>query len=1116
MLVSRMVAELEGEQQASATPSLHGEHVDPDLHHSALSLSPSHRGPPPPPQSPAAMAAAAASATSAAPPPLPPHSPSPANHYADYEGEQQPEFEQEDEPFQAATQCLDLLADFTGKLRLAGDYRSTDNDDLVEQLTDVLYDVDSRKVLDDLDVLEAFVTVWQRAAERFGKVRHCECSFMNLPSLTTASLYSQEIQPPVALMSAEEEVHEASQAAKGKAPIRASETPLPVPSEGYFADHNPTVAAPTMAFPEVPAGFSPPTFINDIAGSSSSSAQAVLLDAHVHEEGRDDPRVHTCYHEVVADPQDDMAINIKLMDRVRLEIEMDDGITGIGTNLNTGAMGSFPLTCLAVPSDVDTRPHDESVAGLYSSLGAPNLPAAAVPDRGFADAHIPLFAANHIVDSPLVETTAKTSAPTVPAGHAQSGSSANQPLGTSRANSIASATSVSSPRPMDDEVGLPTRGASLNQHRNQNPLLTHTSSTPPTTPPTGPAPPRLEHQNSRDSKIGYPLPGGSGTNGSNGSSPTQAVRPPFTRELSEQVLEKRKFARQVIAELLDTERNFRDGMQVLIDQFMLPLGQACISSVSTPSGHHSGSSKNQDQSSFDSEHVLTRMEHKVLFHNVPGLRNLSRKICGLLEAAMGQAESDQQGLTSGGAVGAVVDVFLLNVEFEEWSTYVRYMEGFAHGKNTYNNLKKRDAFVAMLQKCESAKECNRHGFDHYQILPVQRIGRYHLLLGRLKQVTDEEDPVHHSIETAEQYMKQIGDVLEAVQKQEEEMRKIFTVFDEIKGCPPDIISASRRRLLSSFEVEELYSGRTLRMHVFSDCFLLSHDSRAPPYVVPITFGKLSPPSSASNSSTALNSQASNHSLRGTAGNRSLVNLHAESGSSGNSLLNRNSGSFSGKGNATRRAASHYAYGTSNGGGNGNGSGTSGGERGLGIVASALLHPGSGGGKDKDKDAVKNVSRHKFVFIVRVLLRDVEVQSVRGGEEVVPSGGNGGAPAGTPHHKDRVVVLRHAPGSGQATLPRVPSNASASSSHTLGGPPSPRSSQNLDDQGYNDGTGSGQGRGSFDARRGSAVQSSGASSSPSLNAGSQEKPLQELYAFRAKDSKSMAGLLAALGLAGVRV
>ncbi|KAJ3161104.1 Protein T2 [Geranomyces michiganensis] len=907
-----------------------------------------------------------------------------------------------------AVQCLELLGEFAAKLRLkdSWDTDRNDDDDLVESLIGLMMEknrqADYPKTMADLDLLEGFVTAWVKASEVASRLM--------------------------------------SPRPKGKEPSRPSSPshiPLSMPAQlphqaaGYF-EQFPT---PTARFPE--PGGSSSSLLHTVTDSPMETPSSHL--AAVPEEPPDDSRVYICYTEVVADPSDDMAINIKLMDRVRLEIEMDDRLTGIGTNLNTGAMGSFPLSCLDIPSDVDLRPRGSGMSQSNSEPSTMSLPPSTPTDsvRGIADAHYPQFVASHINTEPLTEEPHKPIPLMRPYSGVSDGSvqrtstsiSGQSMMSTSSAaHSVLSTSSAGSGRDsllwdrasaptasdIDSLHNLPVRGASI-QYAPTSSRPTSVASAP-------------SQEYAQDVKIGR--------------TPSASRLP---SALSAQVLEKRKYAQQVIAELYETERNFRDGMQVLIDQFMLPLGQACILSASN--GFPA-----------ESEQVITKLEHSVLFRNIPGLRNLSRKICGLLQLAMERAESDQQGLTGGGAVGAVVDVFLVNVEFEEWSTYVRFMEGFAHSKTTLDNLKKREAFRAMIQKCESAKECNRHSFDHYIILPVQRISRYHLLLSRLKQVTDEEDPIHQSIETAEQYMKQIGDVLEAVQKQEEELRRIFTVFSEIKGCPPDIISASRRRLLSAFEVDELFSGRMLMMHVFSDCFLISTESSDAPYYPPTTFDLAAVLAKAEQTARGESSARVSSSPNLSPG-KLLATSHTSLSVPNVKLPSRSASASSSKHTGGKRAVSHYHY-----------------KRDKDKDKDNARGPLSAGGPGSS--STSGSSEPRYIFVTRVLLRELEVQSVEGDAHATHS-------RATSVHPSRVVVLRHIPGSGASRV--AP-------------PASPRPSSTFSEDSL-------YGYSSADTRP--------TASPPIAHPHQHPAPLQAVYAFRARDSKRMAGLLAALGLAGVK-
>ncbi|KAJ3041320.1 hypothetical protein HDV00_009592, partial [Rhizophlyctis rosea] len=234
--------------------------------------------------------------------------------------------------------------------------------------------------------------------------------------------------------------------------------------------------------------------------------------------------------------------------------------------------------------------------------------------------------------------------------------------------------------------------------------------------------------------------------------------------LTAKMIARRKASQQIVMEMYETEKNFRDEMKVLMEKFMTP---------------------------FSTSDLIPKPDHERIFKSIPGLYNLSSKLCTLLQKAVDadSLSSSPSNLPGRSGAAEVVNAFLVETEYEEWGTYMSYMAGYLSAKQALGRLeggKEGRKVRELVERCESAK----------------RIGRYHLLLQRLKENTEPTDPLHNSLETAEQYMKQIGSILESVQKHEEEYTKIFEVHRNLIGCPPDIISA-KRRLLAEFEVEVL-------------------------------------------------------------------------------------------------------------------------------------------------------------------------------------------------------------------------------------------------------------------------------------------------------------------------
>jgi hypothetical protein len=84
------------------------------------------------------------------------------------------------------------------------------------------------------------------------------------------------------------------------------------------------------------------------------------------------------------------------------------------------------------------------------------------------------------------------------------------------------------------------------------------------------------------------------------------------------------------------------------------------------------------------------------------------------------------------------------------------------------------------------------------MMPIQRITRYWLLLERLKSYVERNSIVYESLGVAEGYMKEIGNVLQGIQRQEEEMRKVVEILERVENCPATLVSFSQRRFVAEF------------------------------------------------------------------------------------------------------------------------------------------------------------------------------------------------------------------------------------------------------------------------------------------------------------------------------
>ncbi|KAJ3153332.1 Protein T2 [Geranomyces michiganensis] len=244
---------------------------------------------------------------------------------------------------------------------------------------------------------------------------------------------------------------------------------------------------------------------------------------------------------------------------------------------------------------------------------------------------------------------------------------------------------------------------------------------------------------------------------------------------------------EVINELRYTEERYANDLRTLVNHIMRPL--------------------------IDENVVARRADVDNIFKNVPELARLAECVARELDDAARVFDTDPF---------AVGPVFLKHVE--EWNYYVKYVENYAMAKKTIRRLEDSrtggEAFKQFLEKCRRKPECNRVDLSGFLILPIQRISRYWLLLQRLRKHCDQNDPAHEIIEVAEQYMLQMGSMLDYAKRRDDDIHRMFEIASEVENFPTNLISFTQRRFVQDFEAEDCADGKRVVVFLFSDCFLV--------------------------------------------------------------------------------------------------------------------------------------------------------------------------------------------------------------------------------------------------------------------------------------------------------
>lgn len=129
-------------------------------------------------------------------------------------------------------------------------------------------------------------------------------------------------------------------------------------------------------------------------------------------------------------------------------------------------------------------------------------------------------------------------------------------------------------------------------------------------------------------------------------------------------------------------------------------------------------------------------------------------------------------------------------------------------------------FHAFLKINQSKAECGRQTLQDLMIRPVQRLPSISLLISDILKHTPKSNPDHKELEKALKAIKETMTYINEDKRKMEGRLALFDIFNDIEGCPPDLV-ASHRKFVSKCEVTELsnsLSGRDdpLMLFLFTD------------------------------------------------------------------------------------------------------------------------------------------------------------------------------------------------------------------------------------------------------------------------------------------------------------
>ncbi|XP_061681530.1 protein ECT2 isoform X2 [Syngnathoides biaculeatus] len=246
---------------------------------------------------------------------------------------------------------------------------------------------------------------------------------------------------------------------------------------------------------------------------------------------------------------------------------------------------------------------------------------------------------------------------------------------------------------------------------------------------------------------------------------------------------------QVSKELYQTESNYVDILNTVLQIFKLPLEKE--GQVGGP--------------------ILAPEEIKAIFGSIPDIYEVHTRIKSDLEDLL-RAWSEEK------SVGDIV----LKYSKDLVKAYPPFVNFFEMSKDTIVRCEKqKPRFHAFLKINQAKPECGRQALVELLIRPVQRLPSVALLLNDIKKHTSDENPDKIKLDNAIESLKEVMTHINEDKRKTDGQKQIFDVVYDVDGCPANLLS-SHRSLVYKVETIALGDrpcdrGEHVTLFLFSDC-----------------------------------------------------------------------------------------------------------------------------------------------------------------------------------------------------------------------------------------------------------------------------------------------------------
>jgi len=272
-------------------------------------------------------------------------------------------------------------------------------------------------------------------------------------------------------------------------------------------------------------------------------------------------------------------------------------------------------------------------------------------------------------------------------------------------------------------------------------------------------------------------------------------------------------------EMLETETNYLNNLELMVNLFKEPLEKALYSTSSVADENHPSGKEQRE--------ILSKQQISIIFGKIPPIIDVHRNIKNSLENLMNNWDSRYHD-TLIGYVWAVHGPELSKV-------YPPFVNSYDEARQTLEDcLTMIPKFHTFVKTAESDPKCRKITLKDMLIKPVQRLPSVVLLLNEIMKRTDKNHKDHECLRQGIVEIERVLRQSNQCRERTDAFKEFLHITGQIEGLPSVVIN-SNRQFLRKVELMVIsgdscfgeVKARTMTLFLFSDVVVFAKNRSTP-------------------------------------------------------------------------------------------------------------------------------------------------------------------------------------------------------------------------------------------------------------------------------------------------